>query len=411
MEIKQRFIPANLKNTRPGTRMTPRYLTIHETDNPSVGATALAHAKLQERGNSRQASWHLTVDDKECYQSIPFNEIAWAAGDGGKGTGNTQSIHLEICVNADGDYKKAVQNAVEVSKHVIETFNIPISNVVQHNRWSGKNCPSIMRSGRTGITWNSFIDMLSGAKSNPTPIVSQPTNPQPTSSLLKKENKGEQVKQLQQKLVSLGYSLPKYGCDGDFGQETLDQVLAFQRDHGLVVDGIVGQNTWSALNSANPKQVVQPTPKPVVESLPLLRKGDKGQAVKDMQSLLNNYGYGLVIDGDFGNNSDAALRDFQKNNGLTVDGLCGNQSWSKLKSGNAVHKQVAQPVQTAPQYPNVLIKEGSRGDYVKMVQRIVGANPDGIFGAKTKAAVKAYQSRNGLVADGIVGAKTWAVMF
>ncbi|WML41246.1 N-acetylmuramoyl-L-alanine amidase [Neobacillus sp. OS1-2] len=108
MNIIQRFIPASNKETRPGIKMIPKYITIHETDNPGAGADASAHARLQERGNDRTASWHLQIDDHEAIQSIPFNEIAWAAGDGRNGPGNQTSIHIEICVNADGNFQKAV---------------------------------------------------------------------------------------------------------------------------------------------------------------------------------------------------------------------------------------------------------------------------------------------------------------
>jgi N-acetylmuramoyl-L-alanine amidase CwlA len=159
MEIIQMLIPATNKKTRPGIPMTPKYITIHETDNTAPGADALAHAKLQYNGNDRQASWHLTVDCHSCYQSIPFNEVAWHAGDG-NGPGNMTSIALEICVNADGDYHKAVANAAEVVRQLMAQFHIDAAHVVQHNHWSGKNCPSVMRSGKAGITWDDFLKML-----------------------------------------------------------------------------------------------------------------------------------------------------------------------------------------------------------------------------------------------------------
>ena len=53
---------------------------------------------------------------------------------------------------------------------------------------------------------------------------------------------------------------------------------------------------------------------------------------------------------------------------------------------------------------------GARGDAVKQIQSIVGVNPDGVFGPKTQAAVKAWQQQHGLVADGVVGPKTLAAM-
>ncbi|MEK5175072.1 N-acetylmuramoyl-L-alanine amidase [Heyndrickxia sp. FSL W8-0496] len=159
VKIIQKFIPTTFKDTRPGTRMTPKWITIHETDNTNKGADAEAHSRLQANGNSRQASWHFTVDDKISYQSLPLNEAGWHAGDG-NGPGNKTSIGIEICVNSDGDYKKAVENAAELTRSLMSQLNIPITNVVQHNHWSGKNCPRNLRSGSKGIGWNDFINLV-----------------------------------------------------------------------------------------------------------------------------------------------------------------------------------------------------------------------------------------------------------
>ena len=66
---------------------------------------------------------------------------------------------------------------------------------------------------------------------------------------LRKGNKGDWVAILQQKLILAGYSLPKYGVDRDFGNETLNAVKAFQKANGLTADGVVGEKTWSKLNN------------------------------------------------------------------------------------------------------------------------------------------------------------------
>lgn len=63
-------------------------------------------------------------------------------------------------------------------------------------------------------------------------------------------SKGTAVKQLQETLLSLGYKLPIYGADSDYGSETERAVKAFQRDHALEVDGIVGPMTYAALDAA-----------------------------------------------------------------------------------------------------------------------------------------------------------------
>lgn len=68
--------------------------------------------------------------------------------------------------------------------------------------------------------------------------------PRPT---LSKGSKGQDVKDLQQMLMARGYALPRFGADGDFGSETDAAVRAYQRDHKLEVDGIVGPLTWAEL--------------------------------------------------------------------------------------------------------------------------------------------------------------------
>lgn len=62
-------------------------------------------------------------------------------------------------------------------------------------------------------------------------------------------------------------------------------------------------------------------------------------------------------------------------------------------------------------YPGQPLKLGSKGAAVKLVQGVVGAKPDGDFGAATHRRVKDWQFRNGLLDDGVVGAVTWKKMF
>lgn len=153
------LIPKSNKRTRPGIKRKPTSITIHETDNTNVRANARAHALLQYNGNSRQASWNYTVDDEpEVYRSIPDDEVTYHAGTAG---GNHNSISIEICVNRDGNFKKAVENAVQLVRYLIKVHpHITINDIYQHNYWSGKNCPRNLRSGAKGINWNDFIEAV-----------------------------------------------------------------------------------------------------------------------------------------------------------------------------------------------------------------------------------------------------------
>ena len=83
----------------------------------------------------------------------------------------------------------------------------------------------------------------------------EPEKPDTGRKTLRRGDKGSEVKDLQKKLLALGYALPKYGADGDYGKETEAAVKAFQQDNGLTADGVAGKKTWEALENAKPMQL------------------------------------------------------------------------------------------------------------------------------------------------------------
>ena len=164
-------------------------------------------------------------------------------------------------------------------------------------------------------------DETSDSKSNETD-----SSNEITYSLIKKGSKGNLVRIAQEKLLVKGYKLPKYGADGDFGDETETAVRKLQEDAGIAVDGIIGQDTWSVLNG----DFVKPT-----ESYPgyLIKKGQQSDDVRKLQERLINLGYncgGFGTDGIFGNGTYDSVIAFQKANGLSPDGIVGPLTWEKL---------------------------------------------------------------------------------
>ncbi len=161
MEIRTAYIDAGRKN-RPGGINPCRYITIHETGNKACGADAEAHGDYlnSSAGEADLVSWHYTVDDHAIVQHLPDGETAYHAGDGKAGTGNAQSIGIEICVNADGDFAKAKANAAALVRLLMEEHGVPIANVVQHNRWNGKDCPYTIR--HTAGAWEAFLALCGG---------------------------------------------------------------------------------------------------------------------------------------------------------------------------------------------------------------------------------------------------------
>ncbi|GCE07617.1 peptidoglycan-binding domain-containing protein [Dictyobacter aurantiacus] len=127
-------------------------------------------------------------------------------------------------------------------------------------------------------------------------------------------------------------------------------------------------------------------------SWPTYQSGASGENVRSIQYMLAQRGYSLTVDGQFGPATASVVKSFQSNSGLSVDGIVGSQTWEKLI---------------------VTTQNGSNGDAVTALQRQLNAHGasltvDGSFGPATEAAVKSFQSSNGLSADGIAGLDTWS---
>ena len=136
-------------------------------------------------------------------------------------------------------------------------------------------------------------------------------------------------------------------------------------------------------------------------SYPVIRRGSRNNYVKITQYYLILYGYGLTADGIFGANTESTVKQFQTDNGLTADGIVGRRTWSKLLLNDPSAS---------------VLRLGSRGTPVyylqmKLLSKLYPlGNADGIFGANTASAVRAFQTESGLIADGIVGPLTWAAI-
>ena len=132
---------------------------------------------------------------------------------------------------------------------------------------------------------------------------------------------------------------------------------------------------------------------------PLLKKGATGEAVKQLQQALRDLGYKPgPADGQFGSKTEAAVKDFQGDHDITVDGIVGDITWLNIDEADT---------------SNPTIKKGSNGNPVRRAQKRLTlggydtGGVDGIFGAKTESAVKHFQKDQRLTQDGVVGPKTW----
>lgn len=219
--------------------------------------------------------------------------------------------------------------------------------------------------------------------------------------VLREGSTGLRVKEVQLRLKTLGYYS---GALGEvFNNETTAAVKSFQRFYGLTPDGIVGPQTWAALDNAFSGTPTPPTQIPSTT----LQEGNTGEDVVLLQDKLRvlQYYFG-ESSGIFDSTTTLAVRNFQKAYGLEVNGIVDPQTW------NILSKAVSVPSSVRP-----IIQEGSTGDNVTILQEklkflgFFAASVTGSFGPETTDAVKAFQKSSGLTQDGIVNAATWAAIF
>ncbi|OLF14325.1 peptidoglycan-binding protein [Actinophytocola xinjiangensis] len=135
-----------------------------------------------------------------------------------------------------------------------------------------------------------------------------PASAAPSWPVLRTGNTGANVTTAQYLLRAHGRTISP---DSDFGSATKAAVVAFQQSKGFTADGVVGPQTWTGL-------------------VITVKQGASGDAVRAAQIQLNKFRSALVIDGSFGPATATAVRKFQTDNGLAVDGVIGPQTWAHL---------------------------------------------------------------------------------
>ncbi len=241
---------------------------------------------------------------------------------------------------------------------------------------------------------------------------------------------GPRVRTMQRALLALGFDVT---VDGGFGSSTHAAVKAFQTIVGLTADGKAGKKTLTKLESyfdadgncltgpiaGNKPAKPEADPNAPEYGMPerTLRLNDQGLDVKYVMQRLYELGYyNKKVDEKFGAGMLAAVKAFQKKNGLNPDGLVGKKTLASMFSDTALDADdlVPEPDDDKDTLP---LKKGDKGDEVKKVQRRLKelgysvGTVDGVFGAKTQSSVKVFQARNALTVDGKVGQRTLDKLF
>ncbi len=176
----------------------------------------------------------------------------------------------------------------------------------------------------------SSIDITPAPTPSPTPVPTPVPTPTPTPDpTLKRGMESEEVRELQERLMRLGY-LQLDESTQKYGPATEDAVILFQRQVNfteplgttLEQDGIAGLQTLALIYSDDaPKYCV--------------KFGMEGEDISDMQLQLKDLGYMDAVTGYYGETTVAAIEAFQDRNGLSADGLAGEATFELLYSPEA----------------------------------------------------------------------------
>ena len=176
----------------------------------------------------------------------------------------------------------------------------------------------------------------------------------------------------------------------------------------------VSTNPLQNLVSITPQVIINTSTATPQTNATSLKVGSTGAEVRKMQNRLKELGYLKgSADGDFGAATESAVKSFQAQNGLAVDGKAGTATLNKLYSANA--KKAPANVTNTPKptaTPFTSFKHGDTGAEIKRMQTrlkelgYLNGKADGDFGDATEAAVRYFQQRNNLTVDGKAGQKT-----
>lgn len=250
---------------------------------------------------------------------------------------------------------------------------------------------------------------------------------------------GEDVRTIQRQLNRIRQNYPSIpaipDANGYFDAATRAAVIQFQRIFNLTPDGIVGKATWYQIKRIY--NAVKRLSELYSEGITIseverifsevLKRGSRGNDVRAIQYFLNFLGFfndrlpQINVDGIFGPATENAVRQFQSQYGLTVDGIVGRATWyAIIDAYNATLNSLPDEYRSYSSllYPGYTVTTGASGNVVTQLQTFLRTiaqnnsavplvNVDGIFGNQTRAAVIAVQKLAGIPQTGSVGPLTW----
>lgn len=231
---------------------------------------------------------------------------------------------IGICFEGDYEKNNVMPDAQIIAGHeLIQDIlsRYPGLKIGKHKDYDNTACPGNYFPFDKIVNG---IDSDSGESSTEAPAETK-------KPLLVNGSTGDYVRELQQKLVDLGYSVGSTGVDGQYGKNTVAAVKQFQELNGLDVDGKCGDKTWAKIDSGS---ATNSPSCPYGEPSSNIKKGSKGDGVRWVQWHLTQLGYSIGssgIDGDCGSGTVAGIKEFQRDFGVSADGICGTNTRNAMR--------------------------------------------------------------------------------
>ena len=293
VNIRKNLMPSSLYSWKSPYAMVPTRIVVHNTANDASADNEIKYMNKSKSQGGIQTSFHYAVDDKEAVQGLPENRNGWHAGDG-NGKGNREGIAIEICYSKSGGdrFIKAEENAAELIVDILKRYNWGIDKVTKHQDYANKYCPH-----RTlDMGWERFINIVK-SKMGDTPT------PQPSSGI---------ISQIQTWYNSTyGSIFGTIAVDNSFGPDTKKHMIkALQYEmniqYGCKLDR---DGSFGPLTKAKFKD---------------LKRGCKGNITRICQAFLYKKGYNPNgFDGSYGPGMQSAVKQYQTDHNLKVDGILG----------------------------------------------------------------------------------------
>ena len=285
-------------------------------------------------------------------QALPWGWKPWGCGAGTKGSCNDGWIQFEICEDnlKNPEYATAVYHeACELTAFLCTAYHldplgtvsfkgVKVPTIIDHRtshllglgnnhgdvqHWFPSLIGKTLEDIRNDVT--ALMNITNRIEYTVEPIDSKNDTPAPAPAslgarTLRRGMEGSDVEELQRALLWLGYSLPKFGADGDYGAETVTAVKAFQSDHNLTADGIFGPASLAALSALLTSQTPEATDTPAEETPFKIRVTGGAVNIRSQPFIADNNIVGLAKQGNI----------------LKSVGMDDSGDWYKLDDGNYI---------------------------------------------------------------------------